>query len=74
MFDVNEMINLDTSKIETETTCEPIVKQIQEWLLTKVGSSETAVWPKNKMQKLLVGVSILKLISPIYKPLLNIHY
>ena len=33
------------------------MKQIQEWLLTKVSSSETAVLPEDKMQRLLVGVS-----------------
>ena len=64
MFDINEIINMDTSKIETETTGKEIVKQIQEWLLTKVGSGETAVLPEKKMQKLLVGVSILGLIFP----------
>ena len=57
IFDLDEAINLDTSKIQTETTGEKIVKQIQEWLLTKVNSSETAVLPEDKMQKLLVGVS-----------------
>ena len=58
VFDLDEAINLDTSKIQTETTGEKIVKQIQEWLLTKADSSETAVLPEDKMQKLLVGVRL----------------
>ena len=57
VFDLDEAINLDTSRIQTETTGEKIIKQIQEWLLTKADSSETAVLPEDKMQKLLVGVS-----------------
>ena len=65
VFDVEEAINLDTSKLETETTGERIVKQIQEWLLTKVSSSETAVLPEDKMQKLLVGVSHIQLTHAI---------
>ena len=65
VFDVEEAINLDASKLETETTGERIVKQIQEWLLTKVSSSETAVLPEDKMQKLLVGVSHIQLTHAI---------
>ena len=57
IFNLEEAINLDASRLQTETTGEKIVKQIQEWLLTKVNSSETAVLPEDKMQRLLVGVS-----------------
>ena len=56
VFDVNEVINLDPTKIKPETTGRQIVQQIQEWLLTKAGSSETAVLPEDKTQRLLVGV------------------
>ena len=57
MFDVNEALNLDTSKLETEVTGERIVKEIQEWLLSQKKSGGTAVLPEDKTQRLLVGVS-----------------
>ena len=57
MFDVDEALNLDTSKLETEVTGERIVKEIQEWLLSQKKSGGTAVLPEDKTQHLLVGVS-----------------
>ena len=63
MFDVDEALNLNTSKIETEVTGERIVKEIQEWLLTQKGSGGTAILPEDKTQHLLVGVS--ERISPM---------
>ena len=55
---MDEIINLDTQKLQTEATGAKIVAEIQDWLLTRVGSQETAVLPEDKMQRLLVGVSI----------------
>ena len=57
MFDVDEALNLDTSKLETEVTGEWIVKEIQEWLLSQKKSGGTAVLPEDKTQRLLIGVS-----------------
>ena len=57
VYDVDGMINLDTQKLQTEAMGEKIIKEIQEWLLTRVGSQETAVLPEDKIQRLLVGVS-----------------
>ena len=57
VFDVDEALNLDTSKLETEVTGERIVKEIQEWLLLQKKSWGTAVLPEDKTQRLLVGVS-----------------
>ena len=51
------ILNLDTQKLQTETTGAKIVSEIQDWLLTRVSSQETAVLPEDKMQCLLVGVS-----------------
>ena len=58
VFDVDAIINLDTQKLQTETTGAKIIEEIQEWLLTRVSSQETAVLPDDKVQRLLVGVSI----------------
>ena len=56
IFDVNEVINLDTSKLQVEATGARIVQQIQEWLLTKVSSDEVATLPEDMTQRMLVGV------------------
>ena len=58
MFHVDDIINLDTQKLQTEVTGAKIVQEIQEYLLTQVSSQKTAVLPEDKMQRLLVGVSI----------------
>ena len=58
VFSVDEIINLNTQKLQMEATGAKIVAEIQDWLLTRVGSQETAVLPEDKMQCLLVGVSI----------------
>ena len=55
---MNEVINLDASQIQTETTGARIVKEIQEWLLSKEVPEEMAVLPEDTTQCLLVGVSI----------------
>ena len=53
---MDDIINLDTTKLQTEATGQKIVKDIQEWLLTRSSSQETAVLPDDKVQRLLVGV------------------
>ena len=58
VLDVNEVINLDTGNLQTETTGEKIVKEIQEWLLTQTDSEESAVLPEDATQHLLVGVNL----------------
>ena len=55
---MDELINLNTTKLQIGATGEWIVKKIQEWLLTRVSSQETAVLPEDKVQRLLVGVSM----------------
>ena len=57
VFHVNEIINLDTQKLQTEVTGAKIVQEIQDYLLTHVSLQETTVLPKDKKQRLLVGVS-----------------
>ena len=58
VFNVDVIINLDTQKLQTETTSAKIVGEIQDWLLTHVSSHEMAVLLEDKMQWLLVGVCI----------------
>ena len=57
VFNVDEIINLDTQKLQTETTGAKIVSEIQDWLFTRVSLQETAVLLEDKMQRLLVGIS-----------------
>ena len=58
MFHIDDIINLDTQKLQTEVTRAKIVQENQEYLLTWVSSQETAVLPEDKMQWLVIGVSI----------------
>ena len=58
-LDVNEVINLDPSKIKIEETGERIVCKIQDWLLKEASSKEIASLPEDTTQRLLVGVSFI---------------
>ena len=58
-FDVNEVINLDPSKIKVKETSERIVRKIQDWLLKEASSKEIAGLPEDTTQRLLVGVSFI---------------
>ena len=59
MLNLNKMINIDTRKLQTETTGEKIVRQLQDYLLQHASADERAVLPEDKIQHLLVGVSFL---------------
>ena len=63
VFDINDILNLETQKLQTKTTGAKIVQEIQDWLLTRVSLQETAVLPEDKIQRLLVGVGIIFLCS-----------
>ena len=56
-MNVDEIINVDTSLLQTETTGEKIVCELQEWLLTNPAAPNMAVLPDDKIQRILVGVS-----------------
>ena len=56
-MNVDEIINLDTSLLQTETTGEKIIRELQEWLLTNPAAPNMAVLPDDKIQRILVGVS-----------------
>ena len=58
VLDMNEVINLDASQIQTEMTGAQIVKEIQEWLLSKEVPEEIVVLPEDTTQHLLVGLSM----------------
>ena len=53
---MDKILTLDTQQLQTETTGEKIIQEIQEWLLTQASSQEAAVFPDDKAQCLLVGV------------------
>ena len=56
-MNVDEIINLDTSLLQTETMGEKIIRELQEWLLTNPAAPNMAVLPDDKIQRILVGVS-----------------
>ena len=56
ILNLDKMVHLDTSQLHTETTGKKIIKQLQEYLLSKVSADERAVLPENKIQRLLGGV------------------
>ena len=58
ILNLDKMINLDPEQLKTETTGEHIIRQLQEYLLSKVDPNERAVLPEDKIQRLLVSVSI----------------
>ena len=58
---MDDIINLDTSLLQTETMGEKIVRELQEWLLTNPAAPNMAVLPDDKIQRILVGVSSHKL-------------
>ena len=54
---MDEIINFDTSLLQTEATEEKIVRELQEWLLTNPATPNMTVLPDDKIQRILVGVS-----------------
>ena len=58
-LDINEVINLDASKLKVEETGECIMRKIQDWLATESSSKQVASLSKDTTQCLLVGVSII---------------
>ena len=59
-LDINEIINLDASKLKVEETGECIMRKIQDWLATKSHSKQVASLPEDTTQCLLVGVSMIQ--------------
>ena len=57
IFDVDEVINLDPTKLKAEETGERIVHKIQEWLISEISAGERAALPEDVTQRLLVDVS-----------------
>ena len=58
MLDINEVINLDASKLKVEETGKRIVRKIQDWLATESSSKQVASLPEDTTRCLLVGLSI----------------
>ena len=57
IFDVDEVINLDPTKLKAEETGERIVHRIQEWLISETSARERAALPEEVTPHLLVGIS-----------------
>ena len=57
MLDLSKIASMDLSKLPgVEQSGERHIRNIQEWLLHEVSSSETAILPEDKLQCILVGV------------------
>ena len=57
MLDLSKIASMDLLKLPgVEQSGEHCIRNIQEWLLHEVSSSETAILPEDKVQHILVGV------------------
>ena len=57
MLDLSKIAGMDLSKLPgVEQSGERCIRNIQEWLLHEVSSSETTILPEDKLQRILVGV------------------
>ena len=57
MLDLSKIASMDLSKLPgVEQSGERCIRNIQEWLLHEVSSSETTILPEDKLQHILVGV------------------
>ena len=66
MLDPSKIAGMDLSKLPgVEQSGEHCIRNIQEWLLHEVSSSETAILPEDKLQRILVGVCKLLFLTPI---------
>ena len=59
IFNMDEIINLDPTKLKAEETGERIVRKIQEWLISETSAGERAALPEDVTQHLLIGVSVI---------------
>ena len=67
MLDLSKIAGMDLSKLPgVEQSGERCIRNIQEWLLHEVSSSETAILPEDKLQRILVGVLEFVSFTPIY--------
>ena len=60
----DDIINIDTSLLHTESTGEKIVRELQEWLMKTQEAIPMAILPEDKIQRILVGVCDLITIDP----------
>ena len=66
MLDLSKIAGMDLSKLPgVEQSGECCIRNIQEWLLHEVSSSETAILPEDKLQRILVGVRKFFSLTPI---------
>ena len=66
MLDLSKIAGMDLSKLTgVKQSGECCIRNIQEWLLHEVSSSETAILPEDKLQRILVGVCKFLSLTPI---------
>ena len=66
MLNLSKIAGMDLSKLPgVEQSEECYIRNIQEWLLHEVSSSETATLPEDKLQRILVGLCKLLFLTPI---------
>ena len=59
LVDLNKMADLDMKKLpKVEESGEWCIRRIQEFIINELSSDQAAVLPKDKLQCLVVGVSL----------------
>ena len=75
MLDLSKIAGMDLSKLPgVEQSGERCIRNIQEWLLHEVSSSETAILPEDKLQCILVGVRKLLFLTLFYYKLKFVNF
>ena len=60
MCDFHKLAGFDASKLpKMEKSGERLLHDINEWTLKEMSSQECAILPEDKLQQIMVGVSIL---------------
>ena len=74
LADLGALAAYDLSKLpDARKSGEDIIREIQQELLTRVGSAESAVIPEQDAQRLMVGVSTCTIVIHISNFLLPLH-
>ena len=59
LVDLSKMADLDMKKLpKVEESGERCIRRIQEFIINELSSDQAAVLPEDKLQRLVVGVSL----------------
>ena len=69
VVDLHKLADLDFSKLsKIEKSGERMLRDVQEWMIQERSSSECAVLPEDKIQRIMVGVRIFRLVCSTNDP------